>query len=600
MNYFITIIFALFCLLRTQTCFAQQTINVSGLDHDTMVYAPNAELLADAKGIYNAENILKAQPNFKPFLPGDCSAPEINNYWLRTKIKSDADGKWLLEFLDPHIHQVTIYEKIGEKLVQVAPTIGFNEPFDHKKHLYKNFLFDINNSAKDTTVYYFKFKTNLVNCFLFKIRPLQSLINYSITEYSILSFYYGILFLMAIYNLMIYLRVKERVYLYYVGYVLGCSLYSLAEDGLGFQFFWPEHPAVNHFIVKWIADLLLIFFMLYSISFLNLHKTHKKVVYTILVLTVLHIVLNYLNFEFYYGQLNLRWIYLLPFTIIYILGLYKTYQGEKHIRFFVIGYSFILLSLVIFYLRTLGILVLHWVFYIYGFNIGFVLEVIVLSYALGERLRLEKLEKENAQQNMIAQLKENEELRKAYTSELEQKVRERTKDLEDANEEIKVFNEFLEIKNLKLERDVIKISKERATSKLISLKEFKEVYIDDETCKEFLSELKWRKKPYKCRKCGSEKDMPHERFYKRCASCKYVESATAHTIFHGVKIELPEALYILYAVYTHKDISPEELSLAVSVSEKSCAAFKKKIQELDKSIKPKQKKDGWEYLIEVS
>lgn len=264
------------------------------------------------------------------------------------------------------------------------------------------------------------------------------------------------------------------------------------------------------------------------------------------------------------------------------------------------GYSFILLSLIIYYLRTHGILLFHWFINIYAFNIGFVLEVIVLSYALGERLRLDKLAIQMTQQKVIEQLKENEALRESYTLELEEKVRLRTKDLEQANEEIQTLNDFLEDKNLKLEKNVVKITKERATSKLISLEEFKQAYSNEETCKELLSALKWVKKPYKCHKCGCEKDIPHDRFYKRCAQCKYVESATAQTIFHGVKIPLPEAFYILYAVYTHKDISPEDLSEAVGVSEKSCNAFKKKIQEADKAVKPKNRKDGWEYLIEIT
>lgn len=584
----------------TQVCFAQKTMDVSKLDHDTMVYAPNAEWLIDSNHVYTANNILVNQPGFIPFKPGDCSKEDINHYWLRTKIKTSAEGKWFLEFMDPHINKMTMYKLEGNKLVQMHPEVGFGKAFSLKKHQYKNFLFDIDPSIKDTTTYYFKFETHLVNCFLMKLRTATSFVNYSIVEYSFLSFYYGILFLMAVYNFMIYLRVRERVYLYYVSYVLTCALNSFAEDGLGFQYLWPEYPGFNEFVVKWIPDILLFSFILYSIAFLGLFKTRKKLVWSILALGFVHVVLNYVNYEFYYGRLNFRWLFLLPFAIVYAIGIYKLARGEKYVRFFVMGYSFILLSLIIYYLRTHGILLFHWFINIYAFNIGFVLEVIVLSYALGERLRLDKLAIQMTQQKVIEQLKENEALRESYTLELEEKVRLRTKDLEQANEEIQTLNDFLEDKNLKLEKNVVKITKERATSKLISLEEFKQAYSNEETCKELLSALKWVKKPYKCHKCGCEKDIPHDRFYKRCAQCKYVESATAQTIFHGVKIPLPEAFYILYAVYTHKDISPEDLSEAVGVSEKSCNAFKKKIQEADKAVKPKNRKDGWEYLIEIT
>ncbi len=577
---------------------AQVQLDVTHAEKDTIAFYPNVEILADSLEIYTTKTILQA--SFVPFTPGTCSQPHLHNYWLRTHIRTQATTKWIWEFLDPHVHQLTAYEQIGSRLVPLQSSIGFSLPFQQKKYFHKNFLFDITSAAHHPTTYYVHFKTKQVNCFLFRLSPVHTFINYALVEYCILGFYYGLLFLMALYNLAVYLQVQERVYLFYVAYVLCYAMNSFAEDGLGFQFLWGNYPAFNEFVSQWGPELLLVTFIIYSVSFLGLRRTFPRLVYGLFALCGVHTVLNGINHWFYSSTLDLRLLYLPPFLIIYFLAIEQWRRGLKQVRFFVVAYSFVLVSLIIYYLRTQGILLFHWFINIYAFNIGFILEVIVLSYALGDRLRIEKVQRETAQQKIIEQHEENRAITEVYTRQLEDKVWERTQDLERANTEIQRFNEFLKEKNLKLETDVQEITKKQATSKLISLDEFKKVYGSDEVCKEFLSDLKWVKKPYTCRKCGTDKDIPHERFYKRCASCKYVESVTASTIFHGVKIPLPEAFYMLYAVHTHKDISPKDLCQLVQVSERTCTSFKKKIQERDNTLKPKDRKNGWEYLIEVS
>lgn len=586
-------------LLCTFGCLGQKTLDLSQANVEVLIAYPYAEILTDTHEVETAHTILKTHKPFHKFASNTVSKEEINSYWIRFRLLSDIERHWFLELPDPHIKEVVVYKLEGDSLVPTQTRAGYGLPFAQKTYFYKNFLCDLNTTVEHPTTYYVHLQTKLVNSFSLKALPAQKLIKYSLTEYYLLGAYYGLLLMMALYNFAIYLRVKEKVYLFYVLYVLCCALNSFSEDGLGFQFIWSNMPYFNFFLMYWVSDLLLFSFLFYSISFLNLYEDYKNTTRITIGIACLHLTLNAINHGYFHSKLVLSQIYLMPFAIVYILGIYKILKGDKSSRYFIGGYSFILLSLIIFYLRSLGITVIHHLVTIYSFNIGFLIEVVVLSYALGERLRTEKSDKEQAQQKTITQLKENEKIRAEYTLQLEMEVSERTKELELANEEIQRFNAFLEAKNIKLETDVKNISKARVTSKLISLEEFKDIYDHENTCKEFLFNRKWKSKPYKCSKCGHEKDIPHEDHSKRCAKCKYVESATANTIFHGVKIPLPEAFYILYVVFNNKVITAEELSKNTGVSERSCSVFKKKIQDTEKTLKPKNKKTGWEYLIDM-
>lgn len=103
----------LLCTYFAFITFAQTTIDVSNLEKDTLVFAPNTELLVDSHQTCSPATVLRQEHLFKPFTPDTCSSPTLKNYWLRTKIKTDKDGKWLIEFLDPHIYKISMYTYVS-------------------------------------------------------------------------------------------------------------------------------------------------------------------------------------------------------------------------------------------------------------------------------------------------------------------------------------------------------------------------------------------------------------------------------------------------------------------------------------------------------
>jgi serine phosphatase RsbU (regulator of sigma subunit) len=73
---------------------------------------------------------------------------------------------------------------------------------------------------------------------------------------------------------------------------------------------------------------------------------------------------------------------------------------------------------------------------VYAINIGVVVEILFLSFSLGDRIKFLKDSNEAAQAKTIAQLKENEALKDKVNIELEDKVQERTQELKKKNKDI--------------------------------------------------------------------------------------------------------------------------------------------------------------------
>lgn len=113
---------------------------------------------------------------------------------------------------------------------------------------------------------------------------------------------------------------------------------------------------------------------------------------------------------------------------------------------------------------------------------------------------------------------------------------------------------------------------------------FAEEFATDEKCYQYLSTIKWEN-DYRCAKCGHTNYFPGKQNQGRCCSkCHYDESATAHTLFHKLKFPLKKAFYIAFLVVTgKKGISTHELSRKLSLRQKTCWLFKRKVMEAMKS-----------------
>jgi serine phosphatase RsbU (regulator of sigma subunit) len=120
-----------------------------------------------------------------------------------------------------------------------------------------------------------------------------------------------------------------------------------------------------------------------------------------------------------------------------ITGLKCFFSGKKAARFFVIAWSSYLLGALLIGFRNFGLLPSNFITS-HAIQIGSILEVFLLSLALGDRYRIFKEEKEKAQEDLLRVQHEAKEA-------LEVKVKERTEELNEANEELSQTNEELSI-----------------------------------------------------------------------------------------------------------------------------------------------------------
>jgi len=106
---------------------------------------------------------------------------------------------------------------------------------------------------------------------------------------------------------------------------------------------------------------------------------------------------------------------------------------------------------------------------------------------------------------------------------------------------------------------------------------FRKTFSSQYECLEVLSNAKWAD-GFVCRNCGNENYCQGKTpFSRRCTRCKKEESATAHTIFHHCRMELPLAFEIAYMVCGSPAIPASQISQVLDTRHMTCLNFKKRI-----------------------
>ena len=593
--------------LRTRP--AANEVCISPVFYSVLEDPAGALTLADVQRPANAHR----------FVPGTQMASSMQHegaaYWLRLPIHSqDSTGRhWYLELLDSHLNEVTFYSALG------AIHAGANEPFGSRPYQYKNYLFRLPLVPGGTQVFYVRLKSNSKTSFLSRLRTEELLASHFQTEYSLLGGFYGVLLIMVVYNLFFYVLIKEQTYLRYVLYVLSCGLLFLSEDGLGFQYLWPDSPWLNQAVIAAAPILLLLAFSYYARHFLDAPQRlpgYDPLVRAVVLFSTSLLFIDAVWLRSGWGF----WLYLLPYGLIYYEAVAVYRRGFKPARLFLLAQALVATSLLFLILRKLGIDSLTNSFTVYSLNVAFVVEVVVLSYALGEKVKAIKDETIDAQELLVKQLREKQEaqsllfeqlhqnhvLKDRLNSELEVLVAQRTEEIKKKSETIAVQNrELLEANgllslqsdaitrlNADLQLDLHNAQAARVMAKELDFGEFSQLYPDKEACFAYLADLKWSA-GYHCRKCGHSKCCdgrePHSR---RCTRCRYAESATAYTLLQKCKFSTVKAFYAVFLLHTHKGrYSAQEMSHLLDLRQATCWSFSQKVTE---AIRRRRAAPGYE------
>jgi len=530
-------------------------------------------------------------------------------FWYKFKIKESTKSKrhWLLEFFDQTLNDIVLYVPDTNHTFRVYK-YGYKYDFAQREYKHKNFTLDLSNKSDTVATYYVKIKATQAANVLIVLRDIHWFIEYALSEYLIFGLFFGMILIFSLYNFLMFIAVRQSRYLYYVLYNLSVGFYEMCQDGIAFQYLWPNTPFLNQYSVGTAVFLSSIFGLLFTSNFLYL-KTKAPRLYKVIIALIVLRCLYFIGCLIDQRLFTYKILEFIPLVFAFYAGCYILKKGFKAARFFVAGYAFLLIG---FTVRILLFFDVIWVPYSvathYSLSFCFVIEMVLVSFAIGDSIRHLRRKKDNVQKRMIQQLQINHELKDTLNNELSNLVEQRTKELHDMNillqeqaESISNLNSLLEIDNQELQVNIDKVTRARVMSLEVDFDEFSKIYPDRETCFKYLSELKWEN-GYSCRKCGNTNYLSgHLPYSRRCTKCRYEESVIAYTIFQNTKIPITKSFYMLFLIYSSKgSITSNKLSEILEIRQSTCWSYRDKIKKVMEDRKKELKNagtEGWSKLV---
>lgn len=535
-----------------------------------------------------------------------------STFWLKLDVINLSNGNknWVIECLDIYVQEIA-YFIINEKGDVKKGVLGAALPFNKRPFKTTNFVIDLDLEKYETKKVLLKIKSHEGSSFAFRLRKTSFFVNYAIHEFFALGLFYGVLLIIVVYNLLVFFTTKDKSYAFYVLYVLGSVFYTFEETGYGYKFLWPNNPEWSDSIYYLISPLFfLLSYTLFAVHFLELKKVIGR--HLIKILGVVAFSSVYLIIEFFLPfELPTVDIFIIPFLLIFISAIFSYRYGVKFSRYFVLGNAFVLIGLFINLCRVHDLFNGN-IFTVYAFHFGLVIEIILFSMGLGDRIKIIKDERNDAQFKVIEGMKLNEELQMKVTNELEEKVSQRTiqlkektialetsnAQLEELTQQLNEMNSKLDYDNWKLNKTVKEQSFDRFLAKNLSETEFFKLFPDEQSSRKFLKKLKWEES-FSCKKCGYNNFKEDKTYSRKCSKCGKVESVTSHTLFHGVRFPLNKALYLTYLFYRTRKVKINELALSLELGKASCSKFRIKVDQriFDFEKKHEVTPDNWIKLI---
>jgi signal transduction histidine kinase len=355
-------------------------------------------------------------------------------YWLKFKIQKTTADDFYIKVGSAYIDAISLYEfDANNQLISTRHT-GDDLPFNTREIEVGSYLFQLNFQENTTHTYYMRVKSDQPLFFTLRAGTLPNFVKYIHDLDFLQGIYFGFMLLIFLYNLFLYFSTKETIYLYYIAYVFSITWFMASVFGYFFEYFWPNAPGINQLVVI-SAGLTMITATLFTQQFLNTKesdpKMHKGSMIFLLVGIIVCILVP-LGFRIEGLKVSQAGLLLMAIYFI-VLGIRFRMKGYRPANYYLLAWGALVVGIIFAILESLNLAFV--MKYLNAMQIGSALEVMLLSFALGDRINMYKKQKEIAQEKALQAAKENERLIREQNIILENKVEERTKKLIDLNKE---------------------------------------------------------------------------------------------------------------------------------------------------------------------
>jgi len=392
----------------------------------TVLYDPGGKLtMEQVRGEPQASR-------FHPFSQGRTHlGVAAGAWWLRLEVHNTTDQPltWLLQPTHPQFDQAQMH-CFPARGPRTTLRLGDHAPFALRPYSHQTNLFPLRLGPGEKAWVYVRLAYEEAGIADVRLRiwSPEPFARHQVFHITAMALMIGALLMIALFNLVMAFSTRAPEYFWYVLYVLSVVMTSLAYQGLGYRFLWHGWSWFTDNAPIMFPVLILTLSAQFTRYFLKLRQTmpwvdrvlQGFVVFTLLLLSVL-----FLGFR---REAILVANCITLFSLAFpILGLRLWLRGRYEARYYTLAWTAWVIALALVFMRYFGLSRLELVTNV--LPVAFMLlEALLLSMALADRVNLLRRQKEQAEKSYLDALKKDKQ-------ELERQVRERTAKIEQMHQQ---------------------------------------------------------------------------------------------------------------------------------------------------------------------
>ena len=401
-------------------------------------------LLTDAERVLTIEAV-RSEALAARFVPVAPMRGDINLgysravHWLRVDVQAPYFGtaperrRWLLEIAHPALDRVEAY--VGERSEPMIA--GDRIPFASRPIAHRNLVFPVDLLPGEETTLFLRVESEGSLTIPLTLWDRTAFEQHTQKTYGLLALYYGALAALLLYNLLLFLSIRDRRYLEYVLMLAGMFVGQLSYNGFGNQFLWPESTWWGHLALPAGMAFSGLFSALFTRSFLETRANapwFDRILLGFGVLFSANIAITF-TAPYLYAAASLTVLGIL-FSVTAVVGGTRCWMKRvPGAELYLLAWSMVLLGTIIISARYHAWLPTN-VFTLYAMQIGSALEMLLLSFALASSINTLRRERTRAQNETLATQAQLVQTLQRSEQILMQRVAQRTQELEHANRQL--------------------------------------------------------------------------------------------------------------------------------------------------------------------
>jgi hypothetical protein len=366
----------------------------------------NSDIRVESSGVLNIHEI--TSPDYSArFRPSREIVPNLgytrSAVWVRFRVKNlTFSDPWVLKAAFSGMDNVELYT--GEGSDWEVQELGQALPFSSRPIINRNLLFQLSLPFGNERTFYLRYQNGEGVVLPLKLYSSQQYQTHAQKEQLVFGIFFGFMLVLSLYNLILFLKVRESGYLYYSLYITGYGLFQFSLYGLAYQYLWPAWTWwANHNVPVFLGFA---FFcrLLFTMSVLdsrgNTPRLHKvlKALLAALAVSAAYLGLGILDLlppALALGPgsaLAVSMLYFSAFTIaIFMTNVRCLGRHVPAAKTFMLAWIFMVSGLILYVLKTLGFVPSN-ILSEYGILFGSIGEMCLLFVSLGESIQAIKSE----------------------------------------------------------------------------------------------------------------------------------------------------------------------------------------------------------------